>query len=147
MKRTKIRKKGKSEISQCKTRIQALLRDLAIIRDGGCVMKHYQETGKCGGRKKNGELILQFDHLHSRTNSTAWNLDLGICVCLRHHFYYKRQYPFEYERYAIDNIGKKREELLYRTRADNKPYSMKLHNWLFIEMGLTQDIKRLTQKT
>ena len=142
MKRTKLRKNSKSPIAQIKKEVQALLRELAIKRDGGCVMRHYPETGECGGRKKNGDLILQFDHLSSRIRNTSWDIVLGVCVCLRHHFYYKKQYPFEYERCAIDNIGTKRAELLYRVREDTRPYKMGLSDWTLISIALQKELNK-----
>jgi hypothetical protein len=40
-----LRRKGQSETAKCKDRIQALLREIAIQRDGGCVLRHYPEEG------------------------------------------------------------------------------------------------------
>ena len=140
MKRTKLRKNSKSPIAQIKKEIQALLRELAIRRDKTCVMSNYPETGKCGGCRKDGKLILQFDHLVSRVRNIGWDTRLGVCICKRHHFYYKKQYPFEYERCAIDNIGPKRAELLYRVREDTKPYKMSLSDWQLVETGLSKEL-------
>ena len=140
MKRTKLRKNSKSPIAQIKKEIQALLRELAIRRDKTCVMSNYPETGRCGGYRKDGGKILQFDHLSTRAKSISWDVRLGVTVCLRHHFYYKKQYPFEYERCAIDNIGPKRAELLYRVREDTKPYKMSLSDWQLVETGLSKEL-------
>jgi len=144
MKKTKLRKSSKSPIALCKKRIQALLRLLAIHRDGGCVMRNHPETGKCGGYTKLGNLILQFDHLNSRARNISFGeLALGVTVCKRHHFYYKKQYPFEYERCAINNIGPKREKFLYKVRADKRVYKMGLSDWTLIEIALQNELNDL----
>src|SRR3990167_7944046 len=122
-----LRKRSKSETAQAKDRIQELLRQVSILRDGGCFLRNYAEAGKCGGYRKDGELILQFDHLHSRANNISFgDPRLGLCVCLRHHIYFKRQYPAQYETLAIKFIGKRSATLLKRVREDTRSYSMGL---------------------
>src|SRR5665213_940960 len=49
MKLTPLRKSSKTPVALCKIRIQPLVRETAIIRDGGCVLRHYPEAGACGG--------------------------------------------------------------------------------------------------
>ena len=106
----KLAFKHSSPSNDIKDEIQGLLRSIAIIRDGGCVLRDYPQTGKCGGYTKDGNLILQYDHLNSRTHSISFADErLGVLVCKRHHIFYKPQYPFEYERCVIDAIGKERE--------------------------------------
>src|SRR3990167_10632447 len=80
-----LRKKGESELSQCKDRIQALLRAIAIKRDGGCVLRGWAAR-PCSGWNKKGELILQYDHLITRTRNISYgDPRLGVCICLGHH--------------------------------------------------------------
>lgn len=127
MRRARLRVKGHSETADLRDQAQGLLRAIAIQRDKKCVLSNYPETGKCGPHKKNGELILQYDHLNSRVHARSFSDSrLGILVCQRHHIFYKRQYPFEYERCAIDAIGKERAKLLYRVREDRTAYKTDL---------------------
>lgn len=127
LKRTKLRMRGISETSVLKDEIQATLREIAIIRDGGCVFRKFPQTGACGGYAKNGNLILQFDHLNSRVHASSFSDPrLGICACKRHHIFYKPQYPAEYEKCAVQAIGKERAELLYKVRADRSPHKVDL---------------------
>lgn len=143
-KRSKLRQKGRSESSQAKERIQVLLRAIGLVRDGGCIFRHYPETGDCGGYRKDGELILQFDHLNSRVHAVSFSDSrLGVIACLRHHFYYKKQYPFEYERCAIDNIGEKRAQILFLARHDRSPHKNDLK---LAEIALTAELTRLQEK-
>jgi hypothetical protein len=81
MKRTKLRVVGHSTTTELKQDIQDLVREIVIIRDGGCVFK--KEKGHvCSGWKNNGEIVLQADHLLSRGNSgTFADTRLIVCVC------------------------------------------------------------------
>lgn len=135
---------GKSEISEVKREIQALLREGAIERDGGCVFRDYPEAGECGGYRKDGELILQFDHLHSRVHMISFgDTRLGIIACLRHHFYFKKQYPALYEKLARVIIGPERCNLLDRVREDHSPHKVDL---VLVKLALQQEVKRLHQQ-
>lgn len=143
MKRTSLRKKGKSETAQCKDRIQALLRQLAIKRDGGCVLRNYPEAGACGGFRKDGEPILQAEHLNTRERNISYgDMRNIVCLCKRHHGYWKPQYSRLYWELIEKIIGKKRWQWLKRVEADKKSYPMGLYEWTKIEMGLTQDLKQ-----
>ena len=67
MRKTFLKTKGTSEISQLKREIQRLLREIVIKRDGGCILRNIRH---CGGVL--GEAILQADHLISRSNSATF---------------------------------------------------------------------------
>src|SRR5690349_21322602 len=66
---------------EVKRRIQVLLRDIAIAQDGGCVLRFYPEADNCGGYRKDGQLILQAEHLVTRKNSVSY-ADMRNIVCL-----------------------------------------------------------------
>ena len=83
-------RKFKEDTAQTvKDRIQAILRQIAIIRDGGCVLAPFQ--GKdgiphCNGYRKDGELVLQYDHLNSRGFNVSYaDARLGVIICKGHH--------------------------------------------------------------
>ena len=139
--KTRLKARGTSEFSVLKEEAQELLRQISIIRDGGCVFRNYPETGACGGYRKDGELILQFDHLNSRANMISFaDSRLGVCSCKRHHFYYKKQYPAKYEEIARKVIGKERCELLDKVRADGRPYKVDLKLAI---IGLKEELRKL----
>ena len=141
MKRCKLRVKGHSETAELRDEVQRLLREIALVRDGGCVLRHYPETGACGCRRKDGELIQQFDHLNSRVHSNSFSDPrLGVIVCKRHHFYFKKQYPALYEKCVRDQIGEKRCKLLDAVRADRKSHKVDL---VLAIVGLNQELKKL----
>lgn len=58
-----IRVKGHSEVSETKERIQALVREIVIKRDGGCILDGIRGVAQCNSYRKDGQLILQADHL------------------------------------------------------------------------------------
>lgn len=128
-----------------KDRIQGLLRAIAIERDGDCFARNYpEEMGGCGGFKKDGGLILQFDHLNTRARNISYaDPRLGILACLRHHFYFKKQYPVIYEKCALDFIGPARKKLLERVRADSKTYHMTKGDWDKVEIALQAELKKI----
>jgi hypothetical protein len=74
----RIRVAGVSDTAELKKEVQALVRDIVIIRDGGCLLADKTHLfssfnlPQCGGYRKDGELILQADHLISRGNSATF---------------------------------------------------------------------------
>lgn len=76
-----LRMRGVSDSSVLKEQIQALLRDIVILRDGGCILRWVRH---CGGEI--GEAVLQADHLITRSNSATFaDHRLVVCVCRRCH--------------------------------------------------------------
>ena len=79
--RTRLNVVGHSTTADLKKEIQDLVREIVILRDGGCIFK--KEKGHiCSGYANDGHLILQADHLMSRGNSgTFADTRLIVCVC------------------------------------------------------------------
>lgn len=148
LRRTKLRLVGHSTTSELKRYIQAILRHIVIARDGGCVLRHYKHEmnaryQECGPRRKDGELVLQAEHLHSRQNANSFSDSrLVICLCQRHHFYYKTQYPQEYYQIVRKHIGKERSELLDRVMNDRTPHKVDLKLEL---LALQKEAKQYAQ--
>jgi len=135
---------SKSPTAVIKENIQALLRSIAIHRDGGCIFRNYPEAGQCGGYRKDGELILQFDHLHSRANSISYgDPRLGVCACKRHHILWKKQYPDLYMKIGREQIGPERSTLLDRVQADRRPYRFTVYDWANTEAALRHEARTL----
>jgi hypothetical protein len=132
--------RGVNESSVIKDRIQDLLREIGILRDGGCILRDFWEAGACGPHKvSNGKLVLQFDHLNSRGFSVSYSDErLGVCVCLHHHFFFKKRYPKKYETMIEKAIGPERYSLLERVRNDRTPHHMGAGDWKLEEMRLKQ---------
>lgn len=146
MKMTKLRVAGHSTTSELKREIQSVLREIVILRDGGCVLRNYIDEMRsnyrdCGPYKKDGNLVLQAEHLHSRSNANSFSDSrLVICLCQRHHFYYKKQYPEEYYKIVRRQIGQERSELLDKIQQDYSAHKVDLKLEL---VGLRQELKKL----
>jgi hypothetical protein len=141
MKRTALRRKSQSPTAQCKDRIQALLRAIVIFRDGGCVLRHYPEAGVCGGYRNDGELILQAEHLNTRERNISYgDMRNIVCLCQRHHGYFKPQHGALYWSLIRRHIGEERWAWIERVIADNRSYPMGLHEWLIVEIDLKAEL-------
>ena len=141
LKRSSIRIAGVSDTATDKKEIQRLLRLVGIARDGGCVFRDYIQSGACGGYRNDGELILQFDHLHSRVHAISFSDSrLGITTCKRHHIFWKPQYPAEYEKIAREVIGEERCKLLDMVREDRGAHKVDLKLSI---IGLKKELKDL----
>jgi len=139
---SKLRIKGISDASQDKREIQALLRQLVILRDGGCWMRHYSEAGSCGGRRNDGTIIYQAEHLHTRANSASYaDSRLVVCICVHHHIHWKPQHSARYNELARDFIGEKRSKLWAAVQADRSPHKI---DWKIAIIGLNQELKALS---
>lgn len=129
----KLAKKSREPSAVLKDEIQAILRKIVIARDGGCFLRNYKKEitpqyQKCGGyRKSDGKIILQAEHLHTRSRAVSFSDPrLVVCICQRHHIYYKPQHPDEYYRLAKKYIGEERTKLLERVQADKGTHKVDL---------------------
>lgn len=115
--------------SQLKKKIQAKLRERAIERDGGCILRLYSEAGKCGGYSSKG-LILQAEHLVGRANSASYaDMDNIVCVCLNHHFFFKKRHGAIYWELVRKHIGEKRWEKVQAYERDKTPHHFVAGDW------------------
>ena len=148
MKRTKLRIKGTSTTAQLKDEIQSTLREIVILRDGGCWLRNYKDEitpqyKECGGWRKDGGLILQAEHLNSRSNANSFSDSrLVVCCCKRHHIYYKPQFSDEYNHFARKFIGEENAKLWDRVREDRSPHKQDLKLEL---LALRQELKKLKE--
>lgn len=135
MRKTSLNKKGKSPTTKAKNRIQAALRRKAIARDGGCVMRHYQsqlphQYLDCGPYRTDGEIVLQAEHLVTRADSRSYaDMDNIVCLCMRHHFYFKKQHGAIYWHIIRQHIGEERWEKVQAWEADRSPHRVYLKEW------------------
>jgi hypothetical protein len=120
-----------------------------ILRDGGCFLRNYTQNlnsqyVNCGGFRKDRNLILQAEHLHSRSNANSFSDSrLVVCVCQRHHIYYKPQFSAEYNELAGIFIGKKNKTLWDIIRNDRTSHKIDLK---LAKIALEQELKTLIKK-
>lgn len=144
LKRTRLRVVGKSDTATLKKEIQAVLREIVIKRDGGCILRDYPETGKCGGYRNDGKLILQAEHLNSRSHTSTFADPRNVvCLCQRHHIYWKPQNSKRYWEIVEEQIGATRWEWLQRAMQDRRAYKVDLKLEL---LALKQELKKLKDK-
>jgi len=147
LRRTPLRTKGQNPTALMKEKIQAILREIVILRDKGCIMRHYKneinpQYRECGGYRKDGELILQAEHLHTRANASSFSdTRLVICLCQRHHIYYKPQHSDEYYRIVKKHIGQVRVKLLEAVQNDRTAHKVDLALALVV---LKQELQKLS---
>lgn len=140
LKRTRLRVAGQSSTKELKNEIQGVLRAIVTLRDGGCILRHYPEAGNCGGYRKDGVLILQAEHLHTRANAASFaDSRLVICICRNHHIFYKPQHADEYYRIVRKHIGPERSALLTRVQEDYMAHKVDLKLEL---LALKQELKK-----
>lgn len=125
--RAKLRVKGHSTTTELKDEIQALLRELAIKIYGTCVLSKYPETGACGSYTIAGNLILQAEHLNSRSHTgTFGDMRNIILLCQRHHIYWKPQNSQRYWELIREIIGEERWTWYQRCKEDRTAYKVDL---------------------
>lgn len=131
----KIPKLGKSPVSVVKRQIQAQLRENAIERDKTCVVGQHKELLPenwyvCGPLRKDGEIIVQAEHLCGRTKSKCYaDMDNIILLCMRHHFHFKRQRGALYWHIVRKHIGEERWARVQGWEADNAIYRYSAQDW------------------
>lgn len=141
LKRGRLRMRGVNDTSVLREKVQSALRDVVIKRDGGCVLRDYRETGVCGGWRGDGKLILQAEHLNSRTHAISFaDSRLAVCLCQRHHIYWKPQNSARYWEIIEEIIGPKRWELFQKVKADRTSHKIDLNIEL---IALKQEYKSL----
>ena len=145
--KTPLRKQSQSPSALFKVQIQATLRQIVILRDGGCFLRNYQnkitpQYRECGGYTNAGDLILLAEHLHSRSNASSFSDSrLVVCCCKRHHIFYKPQHSAEYNELARDFIGKENAKLWDRVKEDHRAHKVDLALEL---VALKQQLRELS---
>lgn len=137
LKRTPLRKNSKSETAKTKVRIQALVREIVILRDKGCILRFKRP---CGGEV--GKAVLQADHLITRSNSATYgDTRLIVCLCRPCHGGYKQWNKPEYDALVRTILSKERVALWYLAQADShRPQKM---DWKLVELSLKQELATL----
>lgn len=148
LKRTKgLRAQGKTGTAPVKKRIQALLRELVIHRDGGCILRKYPESGACGGYGPvSGLLILQAEHLRSRAYSSTYADPRNIvCLCSHHHGHWKERNSALYWDIIRRHLGEGGWGWLQFALRDTKAHRMTEWDWEKQAIALKVEIGKLLQ--
>ena len=103
MKRTYLNARSKSDPAVLKRKIQALVREIVIARDGTCILR---------GVRRCNDPVLQADHLITRANSATYaDTRLIVCLCRACHGGFKQWHKGAYDNLVKTIISKERTEL------------------------------------
>jgi hypothetical protein len=148
MRRTKLNVVGTSDTAAIKREIQDTLRDIVILRDGGCIFRNYPGH-ICSGFANDGHLILQADHLITRGNAATYaDSRLVVCVCKGIHGW----------KSFGSNLNKKQYDEMVRTllppervklwdaceRDSWKPNRGAAYNWAVTLACLRQELRQMS---
>jgi hypothetical protein len=125
MKKTKLRVKGISTTAELKRDIQALVREIVIIRDGGCILrdKRCHVTARVENNKVISDTVIQADHLVTRANSATFaDTRLIVCICKGCHAW-KHWNEKEYDNLVKTVLPKDRLELWEKAEKDHQAHT------------------------
>lgn len=147
MKRTRLRVAGKSSTTVLKKEIQRLVREIVMKRDGGCVFRKEQGHICTGYAPKSGHLVLQADHLLSRSNSATYaDTRLIVCVCQGIHGWKSvgaNLRKAQYDERVKKLLPKERVELWERCEQDRFTANRKgAYDWQLEILALQKELKQ-----
>jgi hypothetical protein len=139
--KTSLKAHGKSDTAQTKKRIQDLVREIVMRRDGGCIFRHSYDVSGCNGFAKDGHLILQADHLITRANSATYaDTRLIVCLCKGHHGW-KKWHEREYNALVRTLLSPERAKLWDDCERDSwRPHRTGAYDWMLAEAALKQEL-------
>ena len=141
--RTKLRLKGVSTTSQLKEEIQAVLRSIVIVRDGGCILRKIRH---CSRGVEDG-VVYQADHLITRANNATYaDSRLVVCVCRPCHFWKKYHEP-QYNALVRSILSKERVDLWDRCLQDMwRPIKHGAYDWKLEIINLYRELANVSSK-
>jgi hypothetical protein len=142
-----LSKKGKSETATLKDEIQQLVRAIVILRDGGCILRNTPDVPACNGVRKDGQQILQADHLITRANSATYaDTRLIVCVCKGHHGW-KKWHQKQYEAAVRSLLSTERVALWDRAEQDSwRPKRTGASDWRLEIAALKQELRQMGEQ-
>ena len=142
MKRTKLRRSGVSETALLKREIQRLVREITMKRDKGCILRSVRH---CGGDLDTEGVVIQADHLISRSNSATYaDTRLIVCLCKNCHGW-KHWHQKEYDALVRTILSKERVKLWDRCEKDAwSPARTGASDWKLHIIALEKELKELS---
>lgn len=143
MRRIRIRVKGVSETADLKQEIQDLVREIVILRDGGCILR---DKRNCGGEI--GRAVMQADHLITRANSATFaDTRLIVCLCQPCHGGFKKWHKEEYDALVKSILPASRVALWNRCEADSwRVHKKGAYDWRLEIVNLKQILNKLKKE-
>lgn len=143
--KTPIRVAGHSDTAEIKQRIQGWLRDIVIIRDGGCILRNVRY---CNGLPNTQGVVLQADHLITRANSATFaDSRLVVCVCQSCHGWKSigsNRNKAQYDALVRTLLPAERVKLWDAAEQDSwRPHRTFMSDWKLIEVALESELRSL----
>lgn len=141
--RRTLRRKSKSDVATAKDEIQGLVRQIVIVRDGGCILRHIR---RCGG-EVSPYVVLQADHLVTRANSATYDdTRLIVCLCRDCHGW-KHWHKEEYDELVRSVLPPERVALWDRAEKDSwRPVHHVASDWRLSVAALKQELEALQKQ-
>ncbi len=142
MKRGKLRVAGHSTTSEIKRDIQALLREIVILRDKKCILygiKCRHEVGMEG-------LVWQAEHLIERSNSATYGDSRLVVLVEKSCHYWKHitdSNKEKYDEWLRPRLSKERVELWDKCKKDS--WRTSKMDWKLVKLQLEQELNKLKQ--
>lgn len=142
--KTRIRVVGQSDIATTKQNIQDLLLAIVKIRDGGCILRSVAGH-HCNGFANDGHLIVQADHLITRSNSATYgDIRLVVCVCKGAHGWKSvgsNVNKAQYDALVKTLLPPDRVKLWEACEADSwRPVRTGIYDWKMTEIALKGEL-------
>jgi hypothetical protein len=134
---SKLRIAGKSEVSEIKRDIQALLREIVIKRDKKCQ--------RCGVASETPNVVFQCDHLLSRAHSATF-ADSRLCVLLCRPCHGWKSLGSNLRKAQYDHLiklslSKDRVELWDKCEQDSwRPVQRRAYDWQLAKVALENEL-------
>ena len=133
---------AQADTAEIKDRIQALLRAIVIARDGGCILR---DVRHCNGLPNIPGVVLQADHLITRTNSATFaDTRLVVCVCRPCHGWKSlggNQRKAQYDALVRTLLPPDRVALWDRCEQDSwRPHRTFMSDWRLAEVVLKGEL-------
>lgn len=147
LKRTRLAKKGKSPTAVLKDDIQAYLRLIVTIRDGGCILRNLRHPGEGEAivvdHKVVSDRVIQAEHLISRANAKTFaDPRLVVCICRNCHGW-KNYYPKQYDALVKPLISKERQILWERCEEERSRHQAHKTDLKLELLALKQEYQKL----
>lgn len=137
MKRSRLKRKGTSDTTKIKDEIQALLRQIVIIRDGGCVLRKIRHCN---------HPVLQADHLITRSNSATFgDSRLVVCLCKACHGGFKQWHKEKYDALVKTVLPKERVALWERCEQERSSHKANKMDWKLVKLSLEQELNEVSR--
>lgn len=139
LKRTKLRVAGKSSTAERCEEIQALVREIVMLRDQGCVLRKIRNCN---------DPVKQADHLITRSNSATFaDTRLIVCLCRSCHGW-KHWNEHEYNDLVRQLISPQRVKLWDACETERKAHKTYKVDWGMAIIYLKKELEeyRLLKK-